>query len=606
MATEAPSAAACTGPDLLGWLACRIELEAVSEPRQAHPLSVFEAIIKGAREEAGITAPMLWHWPEQSAESMRYRPGERITLELQLFTAPPDAAARLQDALRARLAAVQSGRRHFVLVSLTPWLPAEALALPEASAWRLEFHTPLPLPKKGRVERTEVSPEEFLFACRKRVAKLWAVEPRLPPPPEIKPLGWRYWRITHRSRSQNGEPLLLNGCLGQLRLSGEQLPAWRPWLALFVQVGLGERLGFSLGRFTLLAETAPVAALPEPRETPPPRRPLYVERTACKLSLDNENLVLEGGEGGESGQSKERYPLRLLESVQCTSPTLLTTSLLHALGEQDVPLVLCQPGKEALVLTVGQSEYRRGRGLAAHHRAHEMLDEASQTRLAARWVKAKLAAQASLVRSRYQAGDNQLLEEITRAVEALEQCANVAAVRGWEGIVARQYYPWLAARHPELGEWRGRIQRGGAPDALNALLNFGYALLRVRVELAVRAQGLDPFLGVLHAANGRHPALVSDFMEALRARVERLVLRLLGLKQIRPEHLEESAHGIRIASSARQTYVQAFARLAHQTGKGLLPQLEALARSYHEAAMRGALAAWHPEIPSIDADMDDA
>jgi hypothetical protein len=32
------------------------------------------------------------------------------------------------------------------------------------------------------------------------------------------------------------------------------------------------------------------------------------------------NVVLKGG---ESGQSKERYPLRLLESVQCTSPMLL-------------------------------------------------------------------------------------------------------------------------------------------------------------------------------------------------------------------------------------------------------------------------------------------
>jgi hypothetical protein len=41
----------------------------------------------------------------------------------------------------------------------------------------------------------------------------------------------------------------------------------------------------------------------------------------------------------------------------------LSTSLLHALDEQNVPLILCQPGKDALVLTVGRSEYRRGRDL---------------------------------------------------------------------------------------------------------------------------------------------------------------------------------------------------------------------------------------------------
>ena len=184
-----------------------------------------------------------------------------------------------------------------------------------------------------------------------------------------------------------------------------------------------------------------------------------------------------------------------------------------------------------------------------------------------------------------------------RATEALGQCANVAAVRGWEGTLARQYYPWLAMQHPEWGEWRGRIQHDGLPDALNALLNYGYALLRSRVELAVRAQGLDPYLGILHAANGRHTALVSDFIEPLRAHVERLVLRLLGLKQIRSEHLDESARGVLLTSAARQVYIQSFANLAHQTGRsGLLSQLEALVRSYRESITQNTLVAWHPQL----------
>jgi CRISPR-associated endonuclease Cas1 len=591
MAIEPQSA--CVDPCQLGWRVCQVELEALSEPRQAHPLSVFEAIVKGARDEAGVTVPLLWHWPGQSAEGMRYRSGERITLEWQLFGAEPEAAERLHAALRARLVESQAGRRHFTLASLTAWSAAVFLALPEAPAWRLDFHTPLPLPKKGRMERTAVTPEEFLFACRKRLEKLWGMEFRLPPPPTIEPLGWHYWRTTHRSRSQGGEPLFLNGCLGQLRIHGEHLPAWRPWLALFAQVGLGDRLGFSLGRFTLLAETVPVVAALQPQDAPPPvRRPLYVERMGCKLSLDNENLVLEGG---EAGQGKERYPLRLLESVQCLVPLQVTSSLLHALGRHDVPLVIAQPGEEALVLAAAQSEYRRGLTLAAHHRVFGALDEEARTRLAARWVKAKFDVQTTLIRARYRAGDNELLENMARAAEALAQCADVAAVRGWEGIMARRYYPWLAAQCPELGDWQGRIQRDGTPDALNALLNYGYTLLRCRVELAVRAQGLDPYLGILHAANGRHPALVSDFMEPLRACVERLILRLLGLRQIQPEQLEESAHGIRIASAARQTYVQAFARLAHRKG-GLLTQLEALARTYREAVMQEALATWHPQL----------
>ena len=228
MQTETHSTPVCADPAQLGWLACSIELEAMSEPRQAHPLSVFEAIVKGAKEEAGVEAPSLWHWPGRGVERMRYRPQDCIALELQLFTQTMDDAARLQSALQARLQEQPTGKRHFALTSLTPWFAAKPSALTEAPAWRLDFHTPLPLPKKGRMERTEVTPEEFLFSCRKRVAKLWGVEPQLPPSPNIDPLGWRYWRTTHHSHSQGGEPLFLNGCLGQLRLSGEHLAAWLP------------------------------------------------------------------------------------------------------------------------------------------------------------------------------------------------------------------------------------------------------------------------------------------------------------------------------------------------------------------------------------------
>jgi len=594
--------AAGADPRGLHWQSCRIALEATSAPRRAHPLSVLEAVIKGAREAAAITPPLLWHQPGRMVEGMDYRPGERIELELQLFSADAEPTERLSAALHDRLASEQAGQRHFVLREALPWQSPLLPAYPPAPAWRLDFYTPLPLPKKGHVTRTAVSPEEFLFACRKRVGKLWGVAPHLPSAPTIEPLGWRYWRTTHRSRSQSGEPLLLNGCLGQLRLSGESLDDWLPWLSLFAEVGMGERLGFSLGRFTLLAEAAPAVAaaalggLPEPL-----RHPLYVERAGCKLSLDNENIVLEGIATADVPADKARYPIRLLESVQCGAAVQITTALCHALGEHGVPLIVGQPGTMPLVLASAQSEFRHHRRLVAHHRAHEALDDAQRGRLAARWVRAKLEAQARLIRGRYQAGDDALLGEIDRAVAALQRCDNVDAARGWEGLLARQYYPWLAARHPALGEWRGRVRQTGSPDALNALLNYGYALLRARAELAVRAQGLDPFLGILHAANGRHTALVSDFMEPLRAHVERLLLRLLGLGQIRPEHLEESAHGIYLAPAARRAYVQAFARIARGAGKaGLIGELEALTRGFGEAVVNDRLAEWQPPMSSSD------
>lgn len=613
-------------PDGLHWQQCHITLQATSFARKAHPLSVFEAILKGAKEAAGLQSALLWHWPDQNAQTMQYQPGQQIALQLQLFGSQPHQADALHQVLRQRLTGEQALQRHFSLVEASAWQFADATGLSIHSAasahCTLNFHTPLPLPKKGHADRTAISTAEFLFACRKRIQKLWGLEPELPPAPMLQPLGWRYWRASHASQSQQGHTLLLNGCLGQLRLEGEQLQAWLPWLTLLAQVGMGERLSFGMGRFTLHMQptsasmpvhtvTVPATAKDSYDETSsspilaePLRRPLHIERMGCKLSLDNDNLVIEGGiSPGEVAAStdpdagKRRYPLRLLQSVQCAQANLITSGLCHALAEHGIPLVLGQPGKTPLVYTAVVSEHLHYQRIAAHHRAHYSLTAEQQTGIAAQWVRAKLQSQVHLVRQRYQAGDNQLLHHLERALAALAHCDSVDAVRGWEGISARHYYPWLASQNPGLTPWQGRQrQEEQTPDALNSLLNYAYTLLRARIEAGVRAASLDPFLGVLHAPNGRHSALVSDFMEPLRAQAERLVLRLLGLQQIRLDDLQETAHGMHISTAARQLMVARFARQARRQG-GLQWQLQALLRTYREAIEKGSLVQWQPQPP---------
>jgi CRISP-associated protein Cas1 len=56
----------------------------------------------------------------------------------------------------------------------------------------------------------------------------------------------------------------------------------------------------------------------------------------------------------------------------------------------------------------------------------------------------------------------------------------------------------------------------GARDGLNALLNYGYAVLESKVESAVLTVGLDPNLGFLHQLGRPRPAFVLDMMEEFR------------------------------------------------------------------------------------------
>lgn len=82
-------------------------------------------------------------------------------------------------------------------------------------------------------------------------------------------------------------------------------------------------------------------------------------------------------------------------------------------------------------------------------------------------------------------------------------------------------------------------------------------------------------------------------MEPLRAAIDRLVLRLVGLQQIRPEHFQESAQGIILASEARKACVQTFARMVHgDTTHGLAARIEQLTGTYRRAVLEDVLGDW--------------
>lgn len=119
----------------------------------------------------------------------------------------------------------------------------------------------------------------------------------------------------------------------------------------------------------------------------------------------------------------------------------------------------------------------------------------------------------------------------TRA--GIAQAESAASLRGHEGIAAREYFALWDKLVPGFG-WQGRKPRP-APDPVNLLLSTGYGLLRNRLASALRHAGLNPRLGIFHAARGRHPALASDLMEPLRALVDGCVLGILRQHKLGPE-----------------------------------------------------------------------
>jgi len=97
-----------------------------------------------------------------------------------------------------------------------------------------------------------------------------------------------------------------------------------------------------------------------------------------------------------------------------------------------------------------------------------------------------------------------------------------------EAQAARRY--WQALMGPEF-------RRDTDGSGTNALLNYGYTVLRASVSRAICAAGLHPTLGLHHSNRGNAFALADDLMEPYRPLVDRLVLNLVrdGVDTVGPD-----------------------------------------------------------------------
>lgn len=133
-----------------------------------------------------------------------------------------------------------------------------------------------------------------------------------------------------------------------------------------------------------------------------------------------------------------------------------------------------------------------------------------------------------------------LLRTAAVRLKALEASAldakNLAVVRGVEGAATRIYYGAFSRLIKNASmAFNGRNRRPPL-DPVNAMLSFVYTLLTNEVLSAVKAVGLDPYLGSLHEVSYGRPSLACDLVEEYRAFLgDRLVLGLINRKAVGPD-----------------------------------------------------------------------
>jgi CRISPR-associated protein Cas1 len=242
-------------------------------------------------------------------------------------------------------------------------------------------------------------------------------------------------------------------------------------------------------------------------------RIVEISGAPARLSIRHRQLVIDQEMDTDiaEGRGAATVPLEdLAMLILDRADVSLTQPVLTGLAEAGAALAACGPDHLPAAVSLPLAGHWAGT-----ERALDQLDAAKplRKRLWQALVRRKIEQQAFV------------LAAMDKPVEGLTKLAT--RVRSGdpdnlEAQAAQRYWPALMGR-----AFRRRRDADGALRAPNALLNYGYAVLRAAVGRALVGAGLLPMVGLHHRGRGNPFCLADDLMEPFRPFVDLRVASLL-------------------------------------------------------------------------------
>lgn len=237
---------------------------------------------------------------------------------------------------------------------------------------------------------------------------------------------------------------------------------------------------------------------------------IEIAKDPARLSLRTGCLVVQ-----REGVPDVMVPVFELSAVVLAHPrTSITQPAMDALMGAGVPLLVCN----ASMLPSGLMLPLDGHSLQTQRMiAHAAMGLSLKKRVWQQVVKTKILAQAVTLEGLH--GDDGGLRNLAATVRSGDP-------KNVEATAAQRYWP-LVFRDPDF---RRRFDAPGR----NALLNYGYAILRACMARAICAAGLHPSLGVHHHHRENAFCLADDLFEPYRPLVDAEVAKISGESGLEP------------------------------------------------------------------------
>lgn len=256
----------------------------------------------------------------------------------------------------------------------------------------------------------------------------------------------------------------------------------------------------------------PVRLFPQDRE----RQTIHVTTHGARVGKSGETLTITSPDG-----QKQAFPIREVGEIVIHGYAQISTQAIHLCASQEIGVHwFTGGGRYVSGLAAGASPVQR------RIRQFEALRDPGVTfRLARRLATARMSGQlgfllrASRGKERQALGIDVAIRGLRNALRASSHVEGIEVLRGHEGEGGRHYFSGFPGLlRDDLDDrlrFNGRNRRPPR-DRINALLNFGYALLYRDVLQAIIAVGLEPAFGFFHRPRSAAHPLVLDLMELFR------------------------------------------------------------------------------------------
>jgi CRISP-associated protein Cas1 len=232
-------------------------------------------------------------------------------------------------------------------------------------------------------------------------------------------------------------------------------------------------------------------------------------RRIVEITGEGKLLHLERGflAISEKGTRIGEVPLDDVEAVIAATPSLhYSGNVIDALAARGTPLVICGTRYTPSVWMLPVNGHH---AQAIRMEAQATMNAATRKRLWTEIVAAKIEAQADALKQ---------IGAPDAPLRRLKQDLRAGDPANFEAQAAQHYFPAFFGK----GFKRERTEEGP-----NALLNYGYTILRATAARAIVGAGLHPSFALFHQSRGEAMRLADDLMEPFRPSVDLIVRRLM-------------------------------------------------------------------------------